>query len=193
MTRSAVVGILVALLAFAAPARAETPEEWINLGTRIHGGFGPLIPIGIRIGLDLLTRLKAEPRTVAVTYYSGEKAPCPCIADGVMIATQASPGQGTLQVMAEKAPPGVLASIVVRERKGSARVRYTVKDEWLPKIVEWITTLDPMGRYQAVMAADGLFEVSLGHQPSRCESLIRQGVLGRAGIGLLHPSGLGRT
>ena len=109
------------LLALTAPsARAETPEEWIKLGTRIHGGFGPLIPIGIRIGLDSLTRLKAEPRTVAVTYYSGEKAPCPCIADGVMIATQASPGQGTLQVMAEKAPPGVLASIVVRERKGSA-------------------------------------------------------------------------
>jgi formylmethanofuran dehydrogenase subunit E len=160
VTRSAVVGILVALLAFAAPARAETPEEWITLGTRIHGGFGPLIPIGIRIGLDSLTRLKAEPRTVAVTFYSGEKAPCPCIADGVMIATQASPGQGTLQVMAEKAPAGVFASIVVRERKGSAGVRYTVKDEWLPKIGEWIKTLDPMGRYQAVMAADGLFEVS---------------------------------
>jgi hypothetical protein len=54
----------------------------------------------------------------------------------------------------------VLASIIVRERKGNAAVRYTVKDEWLPKIVEWIRTLDPMGRYQAVMAADGLFEVS---------------------------------
>ena len=161
IARSGIAGLLVVLLALAAPsARAETPEEWIKLGTRIHGGFGPLIPIGIRIGLDSLTRLKAEPRTVAVTYYSGEKAPCPCIADGVMISTQASPGQGTLQVMAEKAPPGVLASIVVRERKGSAAVRYTVKDEWLPKIVEWIRTLDPMGRYQAVMAADGLFEVS---------------------------------
>jgi hypothetical protein len=77
-----------------------------------------------------------------------------------MIATQASPGQGTLQVMAEKAPPGVLAVIVVQERKGSAAVRYTVKDTWMPKVVEWLRTLDPMGRYQAVMAADELFEVS---------------------------------
>lgn len=161
IARASVSVLLLALLTMAAPsARAETPEEWISLGTRIHGGFGPLIPLGIRIGLDSLTRLKAEPRTISVTYYSGEKAPCPCIADGVMIATQASPGQGTLQVMAEKAPPGVLASIVVRERKGSAAVRYTVKDEWLPKIGEWIRSLDPMGRYQAVMAAENIFEVS---------------------------------
>jgi formylmethanofuran dehydrogenase subunit E len=160
--RSGIAGILIVLFALTAPsgARAETPEEWIKLGTRVHGGFGPLIPIGIRIGLDSLARLKAEPRTVAVTYYSGEKAPCPCIADGVMIATQASPGQGTLQVMAEKAPPGLLAVIVVRERKGTAAVRYEVKDAWMQKVAEWIRTLDPMGRYQAVMAADGLFEAS---------------------------------
>ena len=161
IARAAVAVLLSALFATTAPsARAETPEEWIALGTRIHGGFGPFIPLGIRIGLDSLTRLKAEPRTVAVTYYSGEKAPCPCIADGVMIATQASPGQGTLQVMAEKAPPGILASIVVRERKGSAAVRYTVKDEWLPKIVEWLRNPDPMARYRAVMAAEDIFQVS---------------------------------
>lgn len=160
-TRLGIAGLLgIALVLNASPVRAETPEEWIRLGTRIHGGFGPLIPIGIRIGLDSLARLKAEPRTVAVTYYSGEKAPCPCIADGVMIATQASPGQGTLQVMADKADTGLLAAIVVRERKGGAGVRYTVKDVWLPKVLEWLRSLDPMGRYQAVMSADGLFDAS---------------------------------
>ncbi len=153
---------LVAALLAALPAHAETPEEWIELGTRIHGGFGPFIPMGIRVGLDALARLKAEPRSVAVTFYSGMKAPCPCIADGVMIATQASPGQGTLEVAAAKAPPGVLAVIVVRERKGSASVRYTIKDAWLPKVLEWLKSRDPMGRYQAVMAADGLFEVAPG-------------------------------
>jgi hypothetical protein len=30
----------------------------------------------------------------------------------------------------------------------------------MQKVAEWIRTLDPMGRYQAVMAADGLFEAS---------------------------------
>jgi hypothetical protein len=45
-------------------ARSETPEEWIKLGARIHGAFGAFIPVGIRIGLDAMERLKAEPRGV---------------------------------------------------------------------------------------------------------------------------------
>ncbi len=105
-------------------------------------------------------QLKAEPRGVTVTFYSGAKAPCPCIADGVMIATQASPGQGTLQVAAEKAPAGMLAVVVVRDRKSGAGLRYTVKDEWMARIAEWNCNLDPAGRYQAAMAADGLFEAA---------------------------------
>src|SRR5258708_30134113 len=124
----------VALLAacgalFASAGRAETPDEWIKLGARVHGGFGAFLPAGIRLGLDALERLKAEPRSVNVTFYSGEKSPCPCIADGVMLATQASPGQGTLQVAPEKAPAGLLALVVVRDRKSGAGVSYTVADE----------------------------------------------------------------
>src|SRR2546421_4201596 len=67
----------------------ETPEEWIELGARIHGGFGSLIPLGIRIDVDALQRLDAKPPEVVVTYFDGEKAPCPCVADGIMIATGA--------------------------------------------------------------------------------------------------------
>ena len=48
--------------------RAETPEEWIKLGARVHGGFGAFIPAGIRIGEDALKRLNAKPRELAVTY-----------------------------------------------------------------------------------------------------------------------------
>ena len=39
-----------------------------------------------------------------MTYLNDEKPPCPCIADGVMIATHASPGQGTFRIAPEKAP-----------------------------------------------------------------------------------------
>ncbi len=154
--------ILAGVCALWLPAAvaAETPEEWITLGTRVHGGFGAFIPVGIRIGRDALDRLKAEPRGVTVTFYSGERAPCPCIADGVMLATQASPGQGTLVVAAEKAPAGALAVVVVRDRKSGTGVRYAVADAWMARIAEWNRTLEPAGRYQAVMSADGLFEVS---------------------------------
>ena len=54
-----------------------------------RGCFGAFIPIGIRIGLDAKERIKAEARG---------QAPCPSIADGVMLATNASPGQGTLVI-----------------------------------------------------------------------------------------------
>jgi hypothetical protein len=70
--------------------QAETPDEWINLGARVHGGFGAFIPVGIRIGLDALQRLDAKPREVTVVYYDSEKAPCACLADGIAIATVAT-------------------------------------------------------------------------------------------------------
>jgi formylmethanofuran dehydrogenase subunit E len=114
MKRTALLLALLPTLVLSPPAAAQSKSEWIELGTRIHGGFGILIPIGIRIGLDAKERLRPEPRGLTVTYYTGERAPCPCIADGIMIVTQASPGQGTLQVAAEKAPAGQFAAIVIR-------------------------------------------------------------------------------
>ena len=146
-------------------ACAETREEWIALGARVHGGFGALIPIGIRVGLDARERLKVEPRGFIVRYYSGEKAPCPCIVDGIMIATQASPGQGTLSVALEKAPAGLMALAIIRDRKTGAGLRYTIKDDWLPKVVDWNKTLDPAGRYDAAMNAIDLFQVQLEGAP----------------------------
>src|SRR5262249_47991698 len=56
-------------------ARGETPEEWVKLGARVHGGFGAFIPGGIRIGGDAVKRLNAQARELSVVYYSGEKAP----------------------------------------------------------------------------------------------------------------------
>ena len=40
----AVVGGSLAL----SVGHAETPEEWIKLGARVHSGFGAFIPAGIR-------------------------------------------------------------------------------------------------------------------------------------------------
>jgi hypothetical protein len=61
--------------AIAGPARAESPEEWIALGTRVHGGFGAFIPLGVRIGLDAVTRLHAKPRELAVIYHDSVTSP----------------------------------------------------------------------------------------------------------------------
>ena len=139
------------------PARSETREQWIEWGAKIHGAFGAFIPVGIRIGLDAKERLKADARGLSVTYYSGEKPPCSCVADGVMIATQSSPGQGTLQMASEKAPAGMMAAIVIRNRKTGEALRYSISDDWLPAILGW-NKLDPAGRFDAAMAARHLFD-----------------------------------
>jgi formylmethanofuran dehydrogenase subunit E len=101
--------IRVGVLAFAAsiwggPSGAETPDEWIALGARVHGAFGAFIPLGIKIGLDAVQRLNAKPRELSVLYYDSDSSPCACFADGVAIATYASVGQRTLTVSPEKAP-----------------------------------------------------------------------------------------
>ena len=159
MTMKTIRHALLALaLLVPATAQAETKDEWITLAARIHGAFGPFIPVGIRIGLDAAEKLKADPRGLTVTYYNGSRPPCPCVADGVMIATGASPGQGTLQISSEKAPDGMMAVIVIKNRKTGEGLRYSIADEWLPKILGWIKS-DPSARYDAAMSAEGLFQV----------------------------------
>jgi formylmethanofuran dehydrogenase subunit E len=151
--------LAVALIACCATmSSAETPEEWVALGTRVHGFFGGFIAAGIRIGLDAKERLKAEPRELSIIYYQGEKVPCPCVVDGVMLATQASPGQGTVQVATEKAPPGLMAVIVIRDRKTGEGLRYNINDEWLPRMLAWNKD-DPLKRYDEAMTANDLFTV----------------------------------
>lgn len=150
--------LLIVAIAASCPARAETKDEWIALGARVHGAFGPFIPVGIRIGLDAKEKLHADPRGLTVTYYNGAKPPCPCVVDGIMIATQASPGQGTLQISPEKAPDGMMAVIVIKNRKTGEGLRYSISDEWLPRILGWIKS-DPSTRYDAAMGAEGLFQV----------------------------------
>jgi formylmethanofuran dehydrogenase subunit E len=143
----------------ASGAHAETPEEWVKLGARVHGAFGSFIPVGIRIGLDALKRLNAEPRGVTVIYFSGPKAPCPCPADGIAIATMASAGQGTLHVSPDKAPESALGVAEIRSKATGAGVRYTIAASWIPKLIAMNKDYDPLGRYNAVMNAADLFEV----------------------------------
>lgn len=157
VTARALLAALVLGLPTAASAQTETPEEWINLGRRVHGGFGAFIPLGIRIGLDAVARLEAKPRELTVTYFDSDKSPCACFLDGVMIATTASPGQRTATIAPEKAPEGSAAVIVIRHRKSGAAIRYAIPQEALLKLAQWNRTLDERGRYDEVMKADGLF------------------------------------
>jgi formylmethanofuran dehydrogenase subunit E len=157
MKRFAAAAVLIGV--FSTPCLAETPEEWIALGARVHGAFAAFIPLGIKIGLDAVERLHAQPRELVVTYYDSDKSPCACFADGIAIATYASAGQRTLIIASEKAPEGALAVVVIRPRKGGAGFQYTIPTSDLPKLGQMNATLDPRGRWDAVMKEAGLFAV----------------------------------
>ena len=132
----------------------------------MHGGFGTFIPIGIRIGLDAKERIKAEPLGLVVTYYTGDKGALSLHRRWGDAGNQREvPVQGTLLISPEKAPPGMLAIIVVRNRKTGEGLRYTIADDWLPKVIEWNKTLDPAERFDAAMKAQGLFEVAPAAAP----------------------------
>jgi len=153
------VCLLALVLTLPVTASAETPEEWIALGSRVHGGFGSFIPLGIKIGLDAVQRLNAKPRTLAVLYYDSDSSPCACFADGIAIATFASVGQRTLTIASEKAPAGDAAVIVIRPRQSGPGFKYTIPGSALAKLGAMNKTLDERGRYDAVMSTDDLFQV----------------------------------
>lgn len=144
-----------------APGLADTPEEWVELGQRVHGGFGSYIALGVRIGLQPLPGIQPNPRELAVTYYSGAIAPCPCVVDGIMIATVATPGQGSLQVADRPSPPDTFGVAEIRHRSTGATVRYIIPASAKPLLDEWNATLNAAGRYNAVMGepAERLFIV----------------------------------
>ena len=154
------VFVLLASLGVRAQAPSPTPQEWIRLGEQVHGGFGAFLPVGLRIGQDALKRLDAKPREVSVVYYDGEKTPCPCIADGILMATAASPGQGTLRVAAEKAAPGLTGVAVITHRKTGKSVRYSIPGDVMPRVFEWNKAFDPAGRFAAAMKAENIFTVA---------------------------------
>ena len=62
------VSLLITLIGVPV-TRAETPEQWVALLTRVHGGLGSFLPVGILIGEDAMKRLNAKPRELDVTFY----------------------------------------------------------------------------------------------------------------------------
>jgi hypothetical protein len=154
------LGLFILLFAVASSSsRAETLEEWISSGTRVQGGFGSFIPLGIKIGLDAVNRLNAKPRELTVLYYDSDASPCACFADGIAIATYASFGQRTVIMAAEKAPAGAAPVIIIHPRKGGPGYKYTIPLASLAKLAEMNKSPDSRGRYDAVMATDDLFQV----------------------------------
>lgn len=143
----------MSLLGSPAVTYAETPDEWVELGTRVHGGFGSYIALGIRIGLDAMERLEAQRRDLDVTYYNGSSAPCPCVVDGIMIATVATPGQNSLQVKSVASPPNTFGVAKIRHKRTGQVLRYVIPTSAQELLDDWNRNTTGRQRYDAVMNA----------------------------------------
>jgi hypothetical protein len=148
-------------LAMPLPILAESPDEWVKLGRRVHGGFGTYIALGIRVGLDARERLEAEPRDLDVTYQDGPNAPCSCVVDGIMLATVATPGQNSLRVLLTKSQPTTFGVVIIKHKKTGQSLRYILPDSARLLLDNWNRDQTGRGRYEAVMNApqDSLFRV----------------------------------
>jgi hypothetical protein len=63
-----------------------------------------------------------------------------------------------LALFPDRLPDGTIAVVVIKNRKTGEGLKYTVSDEWLPKILGWIKS-DPLARCGYAMSAEGLFQV----------------------------------
>lgn len=156
-------------LSFSESVHPETPDEWVQLGRRVHGGFGSYVAIGIRIGLDAMERLEAKPRELIVTYQDGPFTPCPCVADGIMIATVATPGQNSLTVLPATVNVNTFGVAIIQHKPTGKALRYTIPRSARSLLDDWNRDLEERDRYDAVMNAptDSLFSVeSYSFEPS---------------------------
>lgn len=109
------------------PALAgEAAEDWVMLGTKLHGGFGSYIALGVYIGLDAREHLNAEPRTLRVSLINGAAAPCACVADGLQLSTGATPGRGLLAVDTTSTPTDVFGIVTLTHVKTGRALRYAI-------------------------------------------------------------------
>jgi formylmethanofuran dehydrogenase subunit E len=153
---------LVAALGLTAQAtHAQTPEQWVEWGDRVHGGFGSLIALGIRVGLDAMERMGAERRQLSVHYVDGPQTPCPCVLDGIAIAVSASLGQRTLSLDPQRTAPGLLARVTFTHKQSGRKLTYELPQAALPMMQTINRDAKGVGRYEAVIKLEpaSLFRV----------------------------------
>ncbi|MEA5533237.1 formylmethanofuran dehydrogenase subunit E family protein [Crocosphaera sp. XPORK-15E] len=151
------------LVSFPNLVQSETPDEWVQLGRRIHGGFGSYVAMGIRIGLDAMEKLEAKPGELTVIYQDGQFTPCPCVADGLMIATGATPGQNSLKVVPSTVNIKTFGVAIIKNKKTGRSLQYILPLSTRSQLDTWNENLTERERYDAVMnaPADDLFSVKI--------------------------------
>jgi pyrimidine-specific ribonucleoside hydrolase len=105
-------------------------EEWkaCVLTNELHRHLGAYSLVGAKMGIRAREILNAPLDAVEVVSLAGNKTPLSCMNDGLQVATGASLGRGTIEVMGTSPKP--TASFAYRGKK----ITLTVKKEFSDKI-----------------------------------------------------------
>jgi len=105
-------------------ASVASPDEGLARVTVIHGGAGPWVVAGYRMGQFALAKLglPAQSFDLEVTHHTPEKVQYSCIADGAAAATGASVGKLNL-----KLAPASDADVMTTYEKKSTGQRVTLR------------------------------------------------------------------
>jgi len=116
-----------------------------------------------------MLRLKAAPRDLVVTYQDGPTAPCPCVVDGIMLATIATPGQNSLHALPTKSNPDIFGIAVIQNQKTGQALRYTLPASAGLLLDAWNKGKTERDRYTTVINAPQarLFYVEALFQPRK--------------------------
>jgi formylmethanofuran dehydrogenase subunit E len=125
----------------------------------VHGGTGPWVVAGYRIGERALKELglSRQSHELDVVHRCPAEVQYSCIADGVQAATGASPGKLNLRV--EPASREDLRT-VIRDKKSGRTLTFTIKPEFARSITDRpFDQLEAEGRRVATLPDDVIFQV----------------------------------
>lgn len=113
----------------------DPKEEAVARVTAVHGGAGPFVVAGYRMGQAALTRLGLERGSfdLAVTHYSPKAVQYTCIADGAAAATLASVGR--LNLTMTEAEAAELRTVYQRRSTG-AQVTLRLRPEFMARFLD---------------------------------------------------------
>jgi formylmethanofuran dehydrogenase subunit E len=73
------------------------PDE-LQKAKDFHSHLGPYLVIGLKMGQAIVQRLGAEPFSMTIEVFTGQRPPLSCVVDGLQLATPCTVGNGQIHI-----------------------------------------------------------------------------------------------
>lgn len=104
-------------------------NSFIDRAAAFHGHLGPLLVLGLRMGLLAQTILEGDPFTMKAEVHTRKTPPYSCIVDGIQFSSGCTLGKGNITIVEDDHIYGVFS-------KGSATIQIRVNQHILENLLE---------------------------------------------------------